>query len=837
MAMFSGQTTTVTTPDGRTLVIPAEVAASLQGLPPQAGTQGLAQPGGGGLAPLGVPSIAGPGPGPAPDGSAPLPLPGGGAPSWGPADMAGLVAQTPPPDATAAPVTTPAQVPHGGPRAQPRRGPTTEPGPDQGPQQVTPDAPPTNQQLAKLGIGGALQLENQGLDKEQAATRAAADVEGQTADQQGAVLKQRDIDTAAALQERARAAAADRAKLEQRMRDRDAYAAKLANTRIDRSVDHPVWTAIGMALSTIGTAMQNQQATLSAALLGHAAPAPVQNPAIAAMFGAIDRKVDAQMKELDIKRAGLAQMNLGIGDQRQVNADRLSEIDARRDAALQQAKQSVETIVTQMKNPQAKANAELINSKIDEERGKLATTAVDRAQSQLNTEAAAKAAAIQHAQTIAVTRRGQDIGYQIHKETIEATEREKMAQISAELLTKGDKDGAAKAKDLSERGVWDPRTGDVQLTPAGQKKLENADKLEATARQQTDPALAEKQRQAAADLRTSARLNDGVLAPDKATADKIRPSLQASQEITDQIGIATKQLGADPSAFDREQWAGIATRLANIANTYQKTIGERISVKAFDQTMKHILEFDPDSMFDRAASQKRALESLRTLKGIVADGANAELKGNGIKSNWVPVAMGENDTKFNPDARTAVEAGEAAKPNLRSQITSLGLVNLEDSAGNAQSAVEGEKGGQAGLPATTVAALHGLAQRADQSSDADRARIVESLRNPIEAGLKEGPGGRPSLAYGMLDVLRNENPRLYSEVVSQLPKEQADQLRTIDEGRSKLRVALPPPTRTPSGFDPDAAAGGIDAGREGAARAVLRRGGPLRNSPGAGTPR
>lgn len=806
MALFSGESTQVTTPDGRTLVLPVEVAAQFSGLrPPPGPAQDLAQ------APAGGPGLPPTGPGPGPGPGAPPPLPGGGSPAWTPADTAALGAATPPPDATSGPVTSPAQVPQPGPPRAPQ-GPVTDPGQDQGVSSYrpTPAQPIKTADQAKQAAATAMESRTQAIESEKAANIEAANVEAEKSRREGAILAERNALVQKQLEDDARRAQENRDKLDSRIAARDEYAAKIANTKIDRSVDHPVWAAISLALGTIGGAMQQK-----------AYGGQFHNIAFDTIMQGIDRKVDAQMKDLENQRMALGQMNTAIGEQRQYGLDDLAERSARREAAIQQAKMKVEEMAAQMKAPTALANAHIINTRLDQESQKEKEAFADRSLSQINVEEARKQQAQQHAQTIAATIRGQNLTYQAHREQMEATEREKMAEVSARLLSEGKKEAAAKADKAAQTVLYDPRTRDVMLNPTGIQKFADADRLEAAARQRQNPAEAQALRQRAADLRDSARLNDGVHASDPKVAEKLKPKIGTAQQVTDEIGDVVKMLETDPEMWSREQWAGIATKLGNVANVYQKVIGERISVRAFEQTMKHILEFDPDSLFDRAASQGRALESLKQLKGIVANDINTELGQEGIKTNWRPVAKGEDATSLDINDKTAFEKGQDENPGLLQRIGARiitgGTKSYDDFGFQDQATADAltQPGSIGGLSPAATARVQMLAQKADQVGDAERAKIIDAIKAPIVAGGLEG--GRASVASGVLEVLRTTSPRLYAEVVNQLPAEQADTVRRIDAMRAKVTPNLPPPPKGPSGFDPN------DPGAEGRAEEAKRK--------------
>lgn len=792
MALYDGDMVDMITPDGRSVSMPSGLAGMFPGL----------------KAPPVIPDIA----------AAPPPSPAV-PPVAAPSQPAASPPAAPPPGPQEGPITDPSQLPPptGAPAAPqgPVTSPAEDPGPPRAPAPTPQGPPPTRQQLAKNWEGRALQESDRAADEERAGVMASARVQADEATREGQRLAQRDAETDRLLQERAKQAAENEAALNARIQARDQLADQIAKTRIDRSVDHPIWAQIGLILSTIGTAMTRR-------------PGEAWNdPAYNTLMQQIDRKVQGQMQDLDQKRQALAQMNVGVAEQRQHNMDRLTEIDARRDAAIQQAQQAVQTIATQMKAPAALAGAQQLLGKLDQERAKLHAEYGKAAQDQINTEAA-------RAQTLAMHRESLGMQYRIHRETMEAQEREKMASVAAQLLKEGKAEAAAKAKLVAEGGLFDPRTRDPLLNQSGQAKFQAADQLEAAARQQQDPALAARQRQQAEDLRMSARINDSIVVDPK-IATPLRDKIGTAQEVTDAAGDLIAKLEQNPSAFNREQWAGIATQMGDLANKYQKTIGEKISVRAFEQTMKHILEFDPDSYFHREVNQGRAIESLKQLKGIVANDINAALGKEGIKTEWKPLAKGEgeNETRLDLSEKTAAEEGRDRQLGV---LTPGRYTSANDQAQeDAYTAAASRPGSEAGLSPNAVTHVKALATKARTASDATYGQIVDTFKNSIADGLKDD--SRVEASLGVIDVLGSANPGLRDAVIAALPEVARERVQRLEAAR---RPATNVP-RVPSGFDPDseqAAAGAAadEQARRDAAFAPFRPGYPLRNSPGAGTP-
>jgi hypothetical protein len=803
MSIFGGDLVTVTTPDGRQVQMPSDLAASFPSLQPVQSS---------------------------PDGPAAMPddqpAPPMQDPGLAPAPIVAPPAQPTP--VTAGPITSPGQVPTGGPSNVPQPGPVTAPGEEQGTQPVAPPPPLTNKQLLQEGPAGTLAAQNAAIDKQARANDDVAQVQADTATRAGAILADRDAKTQKILEERARVAQENVAELQKRITARDALADKIANTRVDRSIDHPIMTAIGLILSAAGTAMKLRPGE------------KWDDPAYDILQQQLDRKVDTQMKNLDIQRGALAQMNVGVTEQRQLGMDRMAEVDVRRDAALQQAQQMVETMAMQMKSPLAKAQAQQLNAKLDEERATLRGQAAERLQAQVNHERQMAQAAQFHKESM-----------DLQRQQMAMQEREHMAAIAEKMLDQKNAAAGKAAKDIAERGIWDPRTGDVQLDPQGQAKMQQADQIEAAARQnpaapaldyikqlraqdkspeaqkridqiearvRTDPQFAGKAaHEYAQTLRDDARTNNGVLAPDKATADKVRPILEGTQQMTDQIDRAVQVLKAGPSGFDREAWAGLKTDLGDLAKNYAKLAGERVTVKGIENAMENIVGFDPNSFISREASKDKAISALKSLQRIVNETADSTLRGNGIKSGWKPVARSEQGQQLNIDDKTANEVeGDRSLGYLNPSRYTGGQEQAQSEAGDAAYSEYTRGGGEAGLSPNATTHIKALAARAATAGDKDRAQIVEALKGPILAGLREG--GRQSVAWGTIDVLSSASPGVLKDVVDALPaeaKKRVEQELAFRAGNKPASV--PGSMLTPSTYDPDRAAAKYEASPEGRA--------------------
>lgn len=387
------------TPDGRLVSVPDGLIGQFQGLTP-------APP---------MPPIA----------------PVGGDPDFAPADTAALAALTPPP--TDAPITAPSQLPPPE-QAAPQRpvgavvapAELVEPGPPNTPKPIT------DRSLMASGETGPMNATLGAMDEQ----KVAAQRLGEAQAAQAAAVGQ--IETAAN-------DAADR-QLAKMQADAEAHAkavqdatdlylqnaTKLANTRIDHGIDHPVMAAIGTAMNILGKALAHQPMT------------DVMKP----VYEAVDRKVAAQMQDLEQGRANLGLQRTGLDMLRQSGNDRAQLQNTFLLAGLEQAKRRVQQIKDQTQSPIVRAQTDLALADIDIKQGELLARTQASIQQRMDAQAArAQAERLARAQ-MGVTMRGQNL-------EAEAKRDELAARI---VLAKGDAAAQAKSK------------GDIKLAEDIQKR-------------------------------------------------------------------------------------------------------------------------------------------------------------------------------------------------------------------------------------------------------------------------------------------------------------------------------------------------------------------------------
>lgn len=252
---------------------------------------------------------------------APLPSPGtpsappagqGGGPMFSPSDLAAVKSSAPAGAAPAAPGTPSPQ--------------------DQ--------KPLTTQGLRDMGTAGAANAQTSAIDDAAKAGAQLADVQAKQQQSFAQAYTDRNDKIDGLVQQRADAIKQQNDAINARMTDYDAAVKAYGSTKIDRSLDHPITSAISLALGAIGAAMVKSG----------------DNPAMKALNDAIDRKVQTQMAN----REGLANtINMKRGDidmLRQRANDQTAQYNLMIAGESEKAARQIETITAQSNSDIVKAN-------------------------------------------------------------------------------------------------------------------------------------------------------------------------------------------------------------------------------------------------------------------------------------------------------------------------------------------------------------------------------------------------------------------------------------------------------------------------------------------------
>jgi hypothetical protein len=362
--LFGSEMVDVTTPDGRRVSLPAQLAAGFDGLTPALGGAARVD---GSTAPstpvFRARDALQPAPGtPTPEPSAPA-APVFTADDRDAIERAQAQVGSAPPARRAPPAIS---QPTGNDPARTRRSTPVISQLSAGSGAV----PYTNASLLKQGTAGALNAELGAIDNKRAATRAAADVEGAQGTAAADILAAGNRAAAQADADRKRIADENATELRRRMLDYDEKSKALAAVKVDRSIDHPVIAAIALALGGIGSALKKE----------------ATNPALDVLFKVIDRKVAAQMADIEQRRSALTTQRGAIDLARQSGADRLAEYDQRKIAAIEQAKRSVDEYKTRTTSDRVRANADIVSAGLDAESAKVVGDATQREQQRVSQE-------------------------------------------------------------------------------------------------------------------------------------------------------------------------------------------------------------------------------------------------------------------------------------------------------------------------------------------------------------------------------------------------------------------------------------------------------------------
>lgn len=350
MPLFEGeQIVDVTTPDGRTAKLPLSVARSLQALTLQPMT---------------------PMPPPAPEPVLPQatigsgPPPAGELPAYSPQDLAPFEApliedpRSPEgfqnrPDERVAIVAPGDTLRQGVKRDQKADAATNKAAAEQTRKQErlaqAYAATPAGQRM------GAAENVVDAIDEQRRALFTDADVRGaglaRTAHVQeraNAAIAEKEAAAAADVKEAAEAEAGKVARV-------TALGKKIENYRIDRKIDHPILAAISLALAGLGSAMKKEG----------------KNPALDILWETLDRKVAAQMQDLDQMKSVYGMAKEEVADLRASLSSKISRHGYLIGLEANRAAREIEIIGTQTQSETVRTNAQMLAAQL-RERGAVA---------------------------------------------------------------------------------------------------------------------------------------------------------------------------------------------------------------------------------------------------------------------------------------------------------------------------------------------------------------------------------------------------------------------------------------------------------------------------------
>lgn len=756
--LFGSDMTEVTTPDGRRITVPQQLAAQFPGLQPV--TQ---------------PEIVQP-----------------TEPAFAPPSLS-------PESALAAPVISPSQVAPPSEGARAPRGPITSTREPTGQPNTQPSPRPmTDAQLRGMGNAGVYEQQSQAIGQQQAAVDNQAAVETDEWRKIGEVSAARDEKVEQLLAADAQKAAEHQKFMDGRMADYERGAKDLAAVKVDRSLDHPVLSWIGVALGGIGAAMA-----------GHGA----DNPALKMLMQGIDRKVAAQMADIDLRKSGLAQQREILGMHREKGRDEQAARDKLKLAALDQAAMTIETIKSKSNSPRAIANADATKAALGVERTKVLENAMGREQTKKQHEDSIREQRAGRAQSASQFQ-------QTFAENVRQFDKREANDLEQAMLAARAKGNEVRAKQIADaqkdnetRGISDPKSGERFMQPDGVKALEQAKKHDATAQQMRAAAEAEQdpgkrqalitradaEAQRAQDIRVDAAVDPNkswrVGSPD--VAAKLSTQIAATKTIANTVD-SIKQLREEHDAkwfltTEGEaamQSKGVILTMA-LKEAWKLGVLSAKDVELLDGATggdpSKVTWGDITKIYDLAEGPSARLEAV--VDGVIS-GTRDEMRAKGFKGDFrVDRAAVANRTPEEKAAiatlqsKTPVERGRKQERGIAGQVADVAT----DAFAVAESAVTGNEYLDPGerrarhVISTGSTKYPGLGRDQEASVDAQLSayRTKSASTKPADKDKAADIGNtlvsiatdgkRPDLQIAVLKTLKGTAPELYERALAKLP--------------------------------------------------------------------
>lgn len=686
--------------------------------------------------------------------------------------------------------------------------------PGTGPTFVSPPIGPqplTTERLRKEGLAGPLNQANVATDEQAVAARQKAAQESIGLTSQAAAYADKKVADEEAMKQWVKEQQAEAA-YKQQIGARIAKANdKIINTKIDRESDHPVMNMIGIILSGIGTAMLKQS----------------NNPAIDALYKALDRKVAAQMADVEKARGDVSLMRDSLVDHSKIFSDKTALRDALLAANLTRTENTIKQIAAETGSDTAKTNADMLIGKLHEEAAmrqqsaaeRQATIDIQREKTQQEERASVRTTGLGYSQ-LAEHKRQFNAQLDWDKTKEEATKTLALMQLDAK--EREDKSKAfAKAKDdNNEKAIGNAITEGYLLNHEGVQQVTAAKQLEDKAAQVEaagNKAAADTMRAKAASIRADAQSFNTIKAPSGELKGKITDQYTGAMEVTrlsreiqslydtqggptwlksdagkaaiqskmtellmnkkniDQLGVLSKvdinqlqqEMGSDPTKWDTAKVASVLT---------DGLVGE-----------------DPANFKSRLNSmtngaQDKILTQIKTLGGH-ADLTKEDLFGK--NDGPVPGTVREMSQAVLKEDTPREAADNARGGSVRNNVIDLpgnvgksaksvlggDYVSKEDQRVLNTEGTASPKYGYGGLTTQqgdTVAKIIDVYKNANDPADREAAK-----RNLLElASVK----GRDELGHGVMQALRADAPDVYRAALPLATEDVRKQMQYEDKG-------------------------------------------------------
>ncbi|MGN6107229.1 MAG: hypothetical protein ACTHU0_19130 [Kofleriaceae bacterium] len=684
------------------------------------------------------------------------------------------------------------------PVAAPAPMPTPEQPPAPQASQQEPAARPTTAgDLRKVGFGGVYDQTREAIEAGAAAGHALADKEAEQQAAFGEAYAKRNEQVDRLFAKREAETRADHDALVKRSADYESAARKWADTKVDRSADHPILAAISVALGGVGAALEGRGGA--------------ENPALRALYTAIDRKVAGQMADLERGKVGLGMQKEQIALLREQASDRLAMTNLAIAGESERAARRIEEIA-------AKSNSEIVRARGAETAAQLRARgaealgqAVERQTSADQAEKTRQQQALQHRQSIGVqyaqlNQRKAEFGEEMkYKREKDASDRQ--AALAAAQAKAGGKGSEYYQKMIGEnesRGIGNVLTGERLMQPEGLKLMDAAKGHEANAQAFAEQAKAEQDPVKRQQLEQSAQAE-----------------AQQASELRGRAEIEHTFRGRTPDQ---------AAKLSDMVS------GAQSAVSLIDDIKRMRREYGPSwiaSNEGQAAMQSKSTELLMQLKNAwqlgVLSGPDVELINKATGGDPTKLTIGDITSMFGtkgPESRLDA-LSDGIEKQTRNKLRTEGYrgewkVNRADfkaakptaeesaitSALDDKTPLERSAGEDRGLLRRGVdrifnplgESMESKAKRAAEDSgsitrpglsDSQAGALDLNLRAYRQGGPKAQKAGellvqlaassRPTLRSATLNALRGDAPELYEQAIAKLPAEEQEQLRQRDQ--------------------------------------------------------
>lgn len=565
-----------------------------------------------------------------------------------------------------------------------------------------------------------------------------------------------------------------------KLSEAEAIKKKIAGTKIDRKSDHPILSAIAIALGGIGSAYNKQDVN--------------ENPAYKAFLGALERKVAGQQADLDNLHKTYGMTKDEVQMIREKWTDRRAMTQVLIAAECDKAAKSIEEMTARTNSQTLKANGERLAAQI-RERGANATLEGVKYQMDFDQKDRHHKAQIGlgYSQLKQSDRHHND-EMQFKREQLYVDFQKALAQ---ERATKGDaamKQMYELQKENEQKGIRNANDATMLLTPRGRAMMSEADKLDAEAKQikasqgpltQAQAARADMLAEKASAMRGEAQIREALRHRDPTQAGALSAKYTATQTITsltddiknlyDTHDRSYFKTGPGQAAIQAKQ----TELLMALKNAWQLGVLSKQDTALLNQATggDATKGWEPGNIAHlMGIGAGTDPEAFKARLDSIASGAQdiilADMNGIGYGGNRDDLFVTKHKPEFGPvsEAAAKVQAGNTPGEEAGAQENASGarkvLNRVVYSAGtsNDERVVAKENQGSAkhvGFSKDQAAGMDVLYGALKSGDPKQSGKAAEKL-------IKQATSPREDLSLSTLHSLRDNAPDLYNEAKSRI---------------------------------------------------------------------